>query len=148
MFSEYLHQETESRNALNAWPTFTTKIYLVKYILIYMSWILCLKLNSKSFLLQENVEILSSMFAVNAVRQKSRYFYMTIFYVDKGRGINYFSCTKSVCCIAGLILLVCVFLSSEKVYYAPCPTDFNFWNLPPSQSRRRTIAYMIAKIRF
>lgn len=81
MFSEYLHQETESRNALNAWPTFTTKIYLVKYILIYMSWILCLKLNSKSFLLQENVEILSSMFAVNAVRQKSRYFYMTLFFM-------------------------------------------------------------------
>lgn len=68
MFSEYLHQETESRNALNVWPTFTTKIYLVKYVLIYMLWILCLKLISKSFLLQENVEILSSMFAINAVR--------------------------------------------------------------------------------
>lgn len=68
MFSEYLHQEIETRSALNAWPTFTTKIYLVKYILIYMSWILCLKLILKSFLLQENVEILSSMFAINAVR--------------------------------------------------------------------------------
>lgn len=40
----YLHEE--SRNALNAWPTFTTKICLVKYILSYMSWILCLKLIS------------------------------------------------------------------------------------------------------
>lgn len=37
------------------------------------------------------------------------------FCVDKGKGINYFSCTKSACCISELILVMCMFLSSEKV---------------------------------
>lgn len=40
----------------------------MKYMLIYMSWILSLKLISKSFLQQEDVELLYSVVATKAVR--------------------------------------------------------------------------------
>lgn len=40
----------------------------MKYMLIYMSWILSLKLISQSFLQQEDVELLYSVVAIKAAR--------------------------------------------------------------------------------
>lgn len=52
--------------------------------------------------------------------------YDSIFYVDKGRGIDVFvdSGIKSACCIGGLMLSVSMFLTSQKVLYTICATGF------------------------